>query len=81
MPSFRIISSRQVLRTRVFTVVREKAVEPGGLRIERDIVRHSGSAVMMARDERGRILLVRQFRLPAERSLWELPAGRASRGR
>lgn len=80
MPSFRIVSFRQLLRTRVFTVVRAKAVEPGGLKIEREIVRHFGSAVMLARDERGRILLVRQFRLPAERSLWELPAGRLDDG-
>src|SRR5574341_2267217 len=35
---------------------------------------------MMARDDRGRILLVRQFRLPAQQSLWELPAGRLDRG-
>ncbi len=80
MPKFSIVSTKEVLRTRVFTVTREKAVEPGGITIERDIVRHSGSAVMMARDERGRILLVRQFRLPARRSLWELPAGRLDHG-
>jgi len=30
---------------------------------------------MMAVDERKRILLVRQYRLPAARYLWELPAG------
>src|SRR5712692_1254010 len=80
VPKFSIVSKKEVLRTHVFTVTREKAVEPGGITIARDIVRHSGSAVMMARDERGRILLVRQFRLPARRSLWELPAGRLDAG-
>ena len=39
-----------------------------------------GSAVMMAVDEKSRILLVRQFRLPAARYLWELPAGRLDEG-
>jgi ADP-ribose pyrophosphatase len=73
---FAIRSSREILRARVFTVRREKAVEPGGIAVEREVVHHSGSAVMLARDEQGRILLVRQFRLPARRKLWELPAGR-----
>lgn len=78
-PGFKLISSKEVLATRVFTVRRELAQEPGGLTIERDIVHHSGSAVMLARDSRGRILLVRQFRLPARRAMWELPAGRLDR--
>jgi len=39
-----------------------------------------GSAVMMAVDEKKRILLVRQFRLPAAKSLWELPAGKLDAG-
>lgn len=79
-PKFKLISSKEVLATRVFTVRREKAQEPGGLTIDRDIVHHSGSAVMLARDAKGRILLVRQFRLPARRQLWELPAGRLDQG-
>jgi ADP-ribose pyrophosphatase len=43
-------------------------------------VRHAGSAVMMALDEKKRILLVRQFRMPASKYLWELPAGRLDEG-
>ena len=80
MAKFSIVSTRELLRTRIFAVTREKAVEPGGITIDREIVRHSGSAVMMPRDGRGRILLVRQFRLPAKRRLWELPAGRLDQG-
>ena len=45
------------------------------------MVRHAGSAVMMAVDDKKRILLVRQYRLPAEKYLWELPAGRLDPGR
>jgi ADP-ribose pyrophosphatase len=30
---------------------------------------------MLARDAKGRVLLVRQFRLPPRMRLWELPAG------
>ena len=40
----------------------------------------AGRAVMMAVDEKKRMLLVRQYRLPAEKYLWELPAGRLDDG-
>ena len=36
---------------------------------------------MMAMDDKKRILLVRQYRLPADKYLWELPAGKLDRRR
>jgi ADP-ribose pyrophosphatase len=38
-------------------------------------VHHSGSVVILAHSGDGRIVLVRQYRYPAKRSLWELVAG------
>jgi ADP-ribose pyrophosphatase len=55
-------------------------VDPDGFEIHRAIVQHHGSAVMMAVDARKRILLVRQYRVPARDYLWELPAGRLDKG-
>ncbi len=75
-----IISSREVLKNKLFTIVDEVAHDPDGFEIHRSIVRHPGSAVMMAVDHNSRILLVKQFRLPAEQYLWELPAGRLDPG-
>lgn len=76
----RIISSREVYRSKIFTVTEDHAREGRGFEIRRSIVRHKGSAVMMAVDARNRVLLVRQFRLPANGYLWELPAGRLDDG-
>jgi ADP-ribose pyrophosphatase len=76
----RIISSKELLKNKLFTVVEEVAHDPSGFEIHRSIIRHPGSAVMMAVDEQERILLVKQFRLPAEADLWELPAGRLDPG-
>lgn len=76
----RIISSREVFKSKLFSVVEEVAHDPDGFEIHRSIVRHPGSAVMMAVDEKSRMLLVKQFRLPAEQYLWELPAGRLDPG-
>jgi ADP-ribose pyrophosphatase len=76
----KIISSKEVLKNRLFTVVDEVAHDSSGFEIHRSIVRHPGSAVMMAVDDKERILLVKQFRLPAAKDLWELPAGRIDPG-
>ncbi len=76
----KLISSRVRYKCPLFTVTEDRAIEPGGIEIFRAVVRHPGSAVMMAVDTRDRVLLVRQFRLPAGRSLWELPAGRVDPG-
>jgi len=76
----RIISSKEILKNKLFTVVDEVAHDNSGFEIHRNIVRHPGSAVMMAVDAHDRILLVKQFRLPAEADLWELPAGRLDPG-
>jgi ADP-ribose pyrophosphatase len=77
----KIISSKEVYRCRLFWVTEDEAVDPKtGFKINRSVVRHAGSAVMMAVDEKKRILLVRQYRLPAEKYLWELPAGKVDPG-
>jgi len=77
----KITSSREVYKCSLFRVTEDRAKDPkSGFQIKRSVVRHAGSAVMMAVDDRKRILLVRQYRLPAEKYLWELPAGRLDPG-
>jgi ADP-ribose pyrophosphatase len=77
----KLLSSKLRFKSPIFSVTEDEAVEPrGGRRIKRAIVQHAGSAVMMAVDEERRILLVRQYRLPARAYLWELPAGRLDPG-
>lgn len=76
----KVISSKELLKNKLFTVTEERAVDPDGFEIHRSIVRHPGSAVMMPVDEKNRVLLVHQYRLPAEQKLWELPAGRLDPG-
>jgi ADP-ribose pyrophosphatase len=70
-----ITSSKEVYRCRIFHVTEDRASDETGFEIHRSIVRHGGSAVMMAIDEQNRILLVQQYRLPANAKMWELPAG------
>ncbi|HUE53281.1 MAG TPA: NUDIX hydrolase [Terriglobales bacterium] len=79
----RVLSSREVYRGPAFWVTTDQVLEPGGVRVRRDIVRHTGSVVILAVDETGavpRILLERQYRHAAQQFLWELPAGRIDDG-
>ena len=78
-----VLSSRVSYRGPVFTVTTDQVLEPGGIRTRRDIVRHSGSVVVLAVDENqsgARVLLEKQYRHAAGRFLYELPAGRIDPG-
>lgn len=79
----RLLSSRVTYRGPVFWVTTDQVVEPGGVRVRRDLIHHSGSVVVLAVDESGsvpRVLLERQYRHAAGGYLWELPAGRIDPG-
>ncbi len=77
---FELLESATIFTGRVFSVTRDRVREPGGVEATREIVRHAGSAVILPRRDDGSILLVRQFRLPPRRFLWELAAGRIDPG-
>ncbi len=80
----RVVSSKTVYRGPVFSVTTDYVREPGiDKPLRRDIVRHQGSVVVLAVDERGgepRVLLARQYRHAVGGPLWELPAGRIDHG-
>ena len=76
----KVTSVREVYRCPLFWVTEEEATNGAGHEIKRAIVRHGGSAVILLVDEKKRVLLVRQYRLPAGQFLWELPAGKLDEG-
>lgn len=76
----KIVKSKEVYACGLFRVTEDEAVDKVGWRMRRSVVRHRGSAVMMAVDEKNRVMLVRQYRLPAGQLLWELPAGKIDEG-
>lgn len=81
--SARLISSKPVYKGPVFWVTTDYVQEPGGIKVRRDLVHHSGSVVVLAVDTSGprpRVLLERQYRHAAGDYLWELPAGRIDPG-
>ncbi|HET8662605.1 MAG TPA: NUDIX hydrolase [Micromonosporaceae bacterium] len=59
----------------VFRVVTDQVTMPDGVTAARDYLRHRGAVGVVAVDEQDRVVLVRQYRHPLRRELWELPAG------
>jgi ADP-ribose pyrophosphatase len=78
-----VLSSKTVFKGRVFDVTRDRVREPNGVTAIREVIRHSGSVVVLAVDESAaepRILLERQYRYAAQEYILELPAGRIDPG-
>jgi ADP-ribose pyrophosphatase len=62
----KILSSKVAYRGPVFSITSDQVKEPSGVTVRRDIVRHSGSVVMMAVE--GSDLLTRGKKLPRPKS-------------
>jgi len=76
----KLLSSKLAFKGRVFNVFTDTLQEPGGHRHIKDVIRHNGSVVMLAVDERKNpadpdVILERQYRHAAGQYLIELPAG------
>lgn len=72
---FRVLASRPVYDGRIISLRLDTVTMPGGGDSVRDVVHHPGAVAVVAVDGDDRVLLVRQYRHPVGRHLWELPAG------
>ncbi len=66
---------RQVHRGRIVDLGIERVTLPNGAEVDLEVVRHQGAAAVVAVDDAGRVVLIRQFRHAAGGFIWELPAG------
>ncbi|HEX2550364.1 MAG TPA: NUDIX hydrolase [Nocardioidaceae bacterium] len=72
---YRVLDSETVFEGHVFSLHRDTVAMPGGGDSVRDVVRHPGAVTVVALDDDNRVVLLRQYRHPVGRYLWELPAG------
>jgi 8-oxo-dGDP phosphatase len=70
-----VVSSAELIRSRLVAVRSDKVLMPDGKVAERDVVTHPGAVAVLALDASERVLLIRQYRHPVGRLLWEIPAG------
>lgn len=74
------ISSEQVFRGKILTLVVDTVRLPDGRLATREIVRHNGAVGMVALTDDGDVILVRQWRHAPGLALLEIPAGAISGG-
>ena len=72
---FTTVSSADVHVGRVVALRVDEVAMPGGGTAKREVVEHLGAVAVAAVDERGRVVLVHQYRHPLGKRIWELPAG------
>jgi ADP-ribose pyrophosphatase len=66
---------REVYAGRVVDLGIERVTLPGGVEVDLEIIRHKGASAVVALDDAGCVVLIRQFRHAAGGYIWELPAG------
>ena len=74
------ISQRRVYDGRILNVRVDEAVLPNGKTVTREVIEHHGACGIVAFDEDGKLLMVRQYRYPMACELLELPAGKIDPG-
>ena len=72
----RTVSTQRIYDGRVLALDLDQVEEPGGVTAQREVVRQGGSAAILAVQDDGRIILIRQWRHAVQEMLWEVPAGR-----
>lgn len=76
----RTVSTEQIFQGRIVNLRVDDVILPDGRRSRREIVEARGAVAIVALDGDGNLLLVRQFRKPVEREIWEIPAGTLEAG-
>lgn len=72
---YRLVRTERVHDGRIISLDLDTVAMPGGGESVREVVRHPGAVAVVALDDVGDVVLLRQYRHPVGGYLWELPAG------
>jgi 8-oxo-dGDP phosphatase len=70
-----VVSSAEHASGKIVALRTDMVRMPDGEIAGREIVEHPGAVAILALDDADRVLLIRQYRHPVGRLLWEIPAG------
>lgn len=71
---------KRLKRTEIYNgirvhLVKERLLTPDGKEVDWELVLHPGAAAVIPVDDEGKIIMVRQYRLPGDSTTLEIPAG------
>ncbi|MEU3919322.1 NUDIX hydrolase [Streptomyces sp. NPDC029004] len=72
---WQVVATATPFRGNKTSVRTDDVVMPDGTVARRDYQVHPGSVAVLALDDAGRVLVLRQYRHPVRHKLWEIPAG------
>ncbi|MBM3933742.1 MAG: NUDIX hydrolase [SAR202 cluster bacterium] len=75
MKAEKTISSKSIYKGKIFSARVDKVLLANARETVREVVDHGASVVIVPLDGDGNVVLVRQYRYPAEKGLLEVPAG------
>jgi 8-oxo-dGDP phosphatase len=73
--SWPVTSSKELARGAMVRLRKDMVQMPDGEVVGRDVLEHPGAVAVLALDAEDRVLMIRQYRHPVGRLLWEIPAG------
>jgi ADP-ribose pyrophosphatase len=73
--SWPVAGTEEHFRNWLVSVRTDKVVMPDNQQAARTVITHIGAVGILALDEQDRVLMIRQYRHPVARQLWEIPAG------
>lgn len=74
------LSSCNIYSGKIFDVIKDEVELSNGQKTIREVVKHPGGVVIVAKKDENTILMIKQFRYPTGSTLLELPAGKLEKG-
>lgn len=79
-PETEVLSHREVYNGKIVRLHVDAIRQKSGESTVREVVRHPGGVAAIPVLDDGRIVLIRQFRYPLGKYIWEIPAGKLDSG-
>ncbi len=70
------VATKEIFNGRIVKVRLDRVAMPDGTEAERELVFHPGGVGVVALTDNNEIIMVRQFRKPIEKAIYEIPAGK-----
>jgi ADP-ribose pyrophosphatase len=70
-----ITQSMEIFKGRIVHLQVHDVQLANGMMSKREVIHHQGAVAVIVTDDENNILLVQQYRLPAGKVMWEIPAG------
>ena len=70
------VSGETIFKGRIFTVEKDRVMLENSQEASREVVRHSGGVTVVPINEKGEVLMVKQYRYPHKKVMLEIPAGK-----